>query len=91
MKLREAIKKQLPSIDINKCIKCDKCFDACPHEAIMKEPGYACARCIKYCISLSVSCNAEQYVFCYELCDACGLCISVCDHDAVSWNEMILK
>lgn len=90
MKLSNIIKKQLPAIDIHKCVKCGKCVDACPHGAIMKEPGYACARCIKYCISLSVPCNAEQYVFCYELCEACGLCVSVCEAGAINWCEIVI-
>jgi ferredoxin len=79
-------KAQLPYIDSSKCVYCDLCFNKCPHGAIMKVPNPACDKCIKYCISMKVPCNRENYVFCYEKCDSCGLCISACNYEAVSWK-----
>ena len=86
----EIIKTQLPVIDISKCTNCDQCYNICPTDAIVKASGSACARCIKYCISMEVPCNPESYVFCYELCNVCGLCISACYNNAIYWHRLIL-
>jgi Pyruvate/2-oxoacid:ferredoxin oxidoreductase delta subunit len=89
IKMEKKVIDKLPVIDISKCTKCDKCFIICPHSAIVKETSSACARCIKYCISMKVPCNPENYVFCYEKCDMCGLCVSECTFDAIYWHNMI--
>jgi len=38
---------------------------------------------------MQVPCNRENYVFCYDMCDSCGLCISACKHDALHWNKLV--
>ena len=81
--------QQLPVIDISKCRKCDRCLNICPHKAIVKISSPACAKCIKYCISMKVPCSPENYVFCYEKCDLCGLCVSVCKNDAIYWYKLV--
>jgi Pyruvate/2-oxoacid:ferredoxin oxidoreductase delta subunit len=85
----KADKIQLPVIDISKCTMCDKCIDNCPKESICKVSSSACAKCIKYCIAMKVPCNPNSYVFCYEQCDQCGLCVSVCDNAAIYWFKVI--
>jgi ferredoxin len=77
-------KTKLPYIDILKCTRCEKCILICPTHAIIKTSNPTCDKCIKYCISMQVPCNRENYIFCYDLCDSCGLCISACKHDAIS-------
>jgi formate hydrogenlyase subunit 6/NADH:ubiquinone oxidoreductase subunit I len=79
-------KKQIPVIDYSKCIYCDMCFDICPLNAILKVANPSCDKCIKYCFSMEVPCNREHYVFCYEQCDSCGLCISACNKEAINWE-----
>ncbi len=77
----------VPVIDNAKCIYCDLCFEICPNAAILKEPNPSCDKCIKYCFSMEVPCNRDKYVFCYDRCDTCGLCLSVCNHEAISWEN----
>jgi len=79
---------QLPVIDISKCTLCDQCLNICPQKAIVKVSSSSCAKCIKYCITMKVPCNPEHYVFCYETCDACGLCASVCKQGAIYWYKI---
>jgi Pyruvate/2-oxoacid:ferredoxin oxidoreductase delta subunit len=82
-------KTHLPVIDYSKCTKCDECYINCPLRAIVKETSSACAKCVKYCISMKVPCNPENYVFCYEKCNMCGLCVSDCIYEAIYWHNMI--
>lgn len=79
----------LPIIDISKCTKCDKCLNICPHDVIIKASNTACAKCIKYCISIKVPCNPNNYVFCYDKCDSCGLCVSACKSEAIYWYKVV--
>ena len=85
------MKNKLESVPIIKsglCINCDKCVAACPTEAILKSNDSACAKCIKYCISMEVPCNPEHYIFCYEKCDACSACVSACPVEAIDWFKI---
>ena len=84
-------REQLPVIDFSKCIKCNDCYIICPVGAIVKESSAACAKCIKYCLSIKVPCNPEHNVFCYEKCDNCGLCVTECKSEAIYWYEIVLK
>jgi Pyruvate/2-oxoacid:ferredoxin oxidoreductase delta subunit len=80
---------QLPVIDNSKCTKCDDCYIICPLGAIVKSSNTACAKCIKYCISMKVPCDPLNYVFCYEKCDSCGLCVSACKSEAIYWHKIV--
>ena len=79
---------QLPVIDYSKCTKCDECYLICPNNAIVKSANSACAKCIKYCMSMKVPCDPENYVFCYDKCDSCAQCISVCKNEAIYWHKV---
>jgi Pyruvate/2-oxoacid:ferredoxin oxidoreductase delta subunit len=87
--MNKIIKGQLPVIDILKCTNCDLCLSICPLHAIIKASSFACAKCIKYCISMNVPCNNQGYVFCYEKCDNCGLCITACENGAINWFKLL--
>ena len=89
--MNKTIKDQLPVIDIIKCTSCDMCLSICPLDAIIKSTNFACAKCIKYCLSMKVTCNTKGSVFCYEKCDACGLCISVCETGAINWFKLLIN
>ena len=82
-------KAERPVIDHSKCILCGLCYDACPQGAIKKMPNPVCDKCIKYCISMDVPCNNMNYVICKDLCDSCGLCVSVCNYHAISWERLL--
>ena len=82
---------QIPVIDSDKCIRCEKCIIACPKNAIINSSNAACSKCIKYCLSMSVPCNPDHYIFCYEQCDSCGLCITACANDAIYWYNSMKK
>lgn len=87
--MKKTNKIPLPVIDTAKCTKCNLCFNICPKKAIVKASNNACAKCIKYCISMKVPCNPHYYVFCYEKCDACGLCIIACQNKAIYWHKVV--
>ena len=80
--------EKVPIIDVAKCIKCDKCIEVCPTDAICKSGDYSCSKCIKYCLSIEVPCNPDHNVFCYEKCDSCGLCVSACSENAINWFKI---
>ena len=84
------MQSELPVIDIAKCINCENCILICPANAISKNSGYSCSKCIKYCLSFDVPCNPDHYIFCYEKCDSCGLCISACSAEAIGWHQIKL-
>jgi Pyruvate/2-oxoacid:ferredoxin oxidoreductase delta subunit len=88
-KEKRIVKTHLPVIDITKCINCDLCYIVCPKSVIHKVTSNACAKCIKYCISMKVPCDPQNYVIDYKQCDACGLCVSVCKSQAVYWYKVV--
>jgi Pyruvate/2-oxoacid:ferredoxin oxidoreductase delta subunit len=81
-------KMHLPVIEVSKCTNCDMCYIVCPKNAIRKVTSNACAKCIKYCISMEVPCNPESYVYDYKNCDSCGLCLMECPSKAIYWHKV---
>ena len=79
--------ERIPVIDKSKCTNCDKCVEVCHTNAILTSGNSACARCLHYCMSMEVPCNPGHYVFCYENCDSCGVCLDVCPVDAIYWLD----
>ncbi|MDD3877170.1 MAG: 4Fe-4S binding protein [Bacteroidales bacterium] len=76
---------EIPSFIIEKCTFCKKCLEICPTRAISTIGEASCARCIKYCINMVVPCNPDHYIFSYEQCDSCGLCVFECPFGAIEW------
>jgi heterodisulfide reductase subunit A len=62
-----ALEPNVAIVDANKCVLCDKCFDACPYNAIspMQMDGKSVA------------------LINNNLCKGCGMCLPVCPHDAI--------
>lgn len=81
--MKKNTEKLIPIIDFSKCVKCEMCIKACPHDVIKREDLNTCAKCIKYCITLDVPCKGNEYVFDYDRCDSCGKCIEACVHGAI--------
>lgn len=84
-------KDKVPVIDTEKCTNCDKCISVCPNNAIYKNINYSCSKCIKYCLSLEVPCNQDQYSICYDKCNACGLCVLTCNINSINWHIISLE
>ena len=82
------MKKQIPVIDSEKCIQCEKCIVICSNGAILNLFSFACSKCIKYCFSMEVTCTPNRFVFCYEQCDSCGFCIDECEQRAIYWYHI---
>ena len=84
--------QKIPCIDMAICVKCRKCIDVCPRNAIVviHDPtrANACKKCIKYCIQIkNVTCKPEDICIDCELCNGCGECVPVCPEKAISWVE----
>lgn len=89
MNLATEIKqKKQPSLNLLKCTGCDACLDACEKKLIQKQENYDCQKCIKYCRSINIPCKPVHYVFDYENCDACGLCMQACSENAIYWVKI---
>lgn len=72
------------SINHGKCIQCMECVSSCPEQAIRLAPNPACAKCVRYCITIDTPCDPEILVIDHYLCTRCGICIAVCPRDAIS-------
>lgn len=77
----------IPAISHSACIRCGKCIDACPREAIYKVPNPVCNKCMGYCLTMPVSCYREKVVVAYDRCDACGTCLEACPCGAIRWFD----
>lgn len=74
---------QKPVIDPTLCNDCRECVAACPQHAIQEASNYACAKCVKYCISMEVPCRPANLAICHQLCDGCGACVDACVQGAI--------
>ena len=87
MKIME--ENRIPLIDMTQCVKCYKCINTCPHNAIVLKKNnagdYTCTKCVKYCLSMEVTCKPEDICIDYDICDSCGKCVEVCREGAISW------
>jgi Pyruvate/2-oxoacid:ferredoxin oxidoreductase delta subunit len=72
-------------IDFSTCSLCGVCVSVCPHSVIYRKTRSACDKCIKYCITMDVPCEAAKYAFDYRRCDSCGTCIEACSENSISW------
>lgn len=85
------MKEKIPVIDFTQCTACCKCVDICPEKAIHRAQNDSCARCIKYCISLTIPCKPDTLHFDYENCTACGDCLTGCPEKAIQWFEIPIE
>ena len=76
---------RLPVVDLARCDGCGQCADVCATGAVRAPNAGACAKCVKYCLSLEVPCSREAHPFSYERCDACGRCVQACPTGAIAW------
>lgn len=74
-------------VDLSKCDRCGACLRACPRGALVPAPNEACAKCIKYCLSMPVPCTPGTPVLCPTRCDGCGRCLAVCPSGAIGWQR----
>lgn len=78
--------KRKPEIDVLMCKRCNLCVRSCPEEAIFLTANNCCAKCIKYCIVMPVSCWSNYIEIDYSRCNSCGLCIEKCAGGAIIWS-----
>jgi len=74
-------------IDPAKCVKCGKCAEACPFNAIIRKPCPCVAACPVGTITAD---ETEAKTFHYERCIACGACSRACPFGAILPRSEIL-
>ena len=83
-----SIGKQYALIDQDKCIKCGRCIEACPYQAILRF-GRPCAEA---CGADAVDSDSlNRAVINQDKCVACGLCIVACPFAAISDKSEIFQ
>jgi NAD-dependent dihydropyrimidine dehydrogenase PreA subunit len=81
-------KNRFPAVNELLCVKCFKCVERCPENAIVvqeatSDNGYSCEKCVKYCATMDVPCKPGTIFILYDRCNSCGACISGCDYGAL--------
>ena len=79
----------LVRIDPRLCNMCGNCVDACPETAVVQIANLACARCIKYCVALTVPCRPYELSIETSRCTDCGICVEVCAEAAIRGARLI--
>ena len=75
-------------IDQSLCIKCGRCMQVCPYNAIL----YRERPCAAACGVNAISSDAEGFAdINYEKCVACGLCIVSCPFGAIAEKSEIVQ
>ncbi len=75
-------------IDEEKCIKCGKCVNACPYNAIIKQER----PCAKACGMNAI--KSDEYGRAdidYDLCVSCGMCLVSCPFSAIVDKSQIFQ
>ncbi len=75
-------------IDQSKCIKCGRCIEACPYNAII-EYGRPCAQACG--VNAIGSDEKGRAKINYDLCVSCGLCMVACPFGAITDKTQIFQ
>lgn len=75
-------------IDQNKCIKCGKCIDQCPYNAIIKIERPCAAACGMDAIESDEHGHAKIN---YDKCVSCGMCLVNCPFSAIVDKSQIFQ
>lgn len=76
-----SIQNGLSFIDQQACIKCGKCYDVCPYDAIVKNERPCVAACGANAITKD---DQNRAVIVSENCVACGMCMVNCPFGAIA-------
>lgn len=75
-------------IDQNKCIKCGKCMDVCPYNAIVHRER----PCVKSCgMNAIESDDRGRAKINYDKCVSCGMCIVNCPFGAIADKSQLFQ
>lgn len=75
-------------VDQDKCIKCGRCVDACPYNAIIKQERPCAAACGVKAIGSDKYGRAEID---YDKCVSCGMCLVNCPFGAIADKSQIFQ
>ncbi len=75
-------------IDQDKCVKCGKCADACPYNAIIKVER----PCVKACKVDAIGSDEHGRAdIDYDKCESCGMCLANCPFGAIADKTQIFQ